>query len=155
MLVLDLDRLKSLNDTFGHLTGAEAVRHVGQILASHLPADAVACRYGGDEFAVILAGRSEAEVHAVAANLCRAVSASAPTLAGRRFPASTLSVSIGMARWSAPAASAADGEIDARTGEALFRAADQALYGAKARGRNQVFLGPDVAGEAPAASGRA
>ncbi len=54
LMVLDLDRLKSLNDTHGHLTGAEAVRSVGHILGSHLPADAVACRYGGDEFVVAL-----------------------------------------------------------------------------------------------------
>ena len=52
LLVLDVDRLKSLNDRYGHLTGAEAVRTVGHILASRLPRDAVACRYGGDEFVV-------------------------------------------------------------------------------------------------------
>ena len=62
MLVLDLDKLKSLNDTYGHLTGAEAVRHVGRIIGSEVPADAVACRYGGDEFAVCLAGRFDADV---------------------------------------------------------------------------------------------
>ena len=52
LLVLDVDRLKDLNDRYGHLTGAEAVRTVGHLIAQRLPPDAVACRYGGDEFVV-------------------------------------------------------------------------------------------------------
>jgi diguanylate cyclase (GGDEF)-like protein len=141
MLVLDVDRLKSLNDTHGHLTGAEAVRHVGHALSARLPADAVACRYGGDEFAVCLAGRSEAEVRTIANDLCRTVNASAPMLAGKPFPAATLSISVGVAHrsWTA-AGEAMDVEPDDQAGEALFRAADLALYGAKSRGRNQVFF---------------
>ena len=140
MLVLDLDRLKSLNDTYGHLTGAEAVRHVGRILGSQLPPDAVACRYGGDEFAVSLAGRTEAEVRALADDLCRSVNASAPVLAGKPFPAGTLSISVGVAHrsWSGPDTS--ERETDAEAGEALFRAADAALYAAKSLGRNQLFV---------------
>ena len=143
MMVLDLDRLKSLNDTHGHLTGAEAVRLVGRLLKSELPADALACRYGGDEFVVSLSSRSEAEMRAMAARVCDAVSASAPTLAGRRFPAGTLSISIGVARrdWASESDNASDG--DDRAGETLFHAADLALYGAKSRGRNQVFVAPD------------
>jgi diguanylate cyclase (GGDEF)-like protein len=144
MLVLDLDRLKSLNDTYGHLTGAEAVRHVGQILGARLPADAVACRYGGDEFVVSLAGRSEADVRAVADELCRTVNASAPVLAGKPFPAGTLSISIGVAHRSWAASGPADPETDAKAGEAIFRAADAALYHAKSRGRNQVFVATDA-----------
>src|SRR6266542_2391877 len=50
LLVLDVDRLKALNDTYGHLAGAEAVRTVGHIIAASLPPPAVGCRYGGDEF---------------------------------------------------------------------------------------------------------
>ena len=156
MLVLDLDRLKSLNDTYGHLTGAEAVRHVGHILGSRLPADAVACRYGGDEFAVSLAGRTEADVRTIANDLCRAVNASAPVLAGKPFPAATLSISIGVAHrsWAARGrGQAMDGETEDRAGEALFHAADSALYGAKSRGRNQVFVAPDSAPPSLSAAG--
>ena len=46
LLVLDVDRLKSLNDRYGHLAGAEAVRAVGHIIGQRLPSDAVGCRYG-------------------------------------------------------------------------------------------------------------
>jgi GGDEF domain-containing protein len=52
LLVLDLDRLNSLNDTHGHLAGAEAVRSIGHLIAGRLPAGGVACRYGGDEFVI-------------------------------------------------------------------------------------------------------
>jgi diguanylate cyclase (GGDEF)-like protein len=140
MLVFDLDRLKSLNDTYGHLTGAQAVRHVGQLAGARLPADAVACRYGGDEFVVCLPDRTDADVRAIAQTLCTAVSDSAPVLAGKAFPRGTLSISVGVARGSWAGAEEVDGLTDARAGEALFRAADAALYAAKARGRNQVFV---------------
>jgi diguanylate cyclase (GGDEF)-like protein len=140
MLVLDLDRLKSLNDTHGHLTGAEAVRHVGRILGTHLPPDAVACRYGGDEFVVSLAGRAEADVRALADGLCRAVNASAPVLAGKAFPVATLSISVGVAHRSWKSGDTVELETDTEAGETLFRAADKALYAAKSLGRNQLFV---------------
>ncbi len=140
MLVLDLDRLKSLNDTHGHLTGAEAVRHVGRILGTQLPPDAVACRYGGDEFVVSLTGRAEADVRALADDLCRAVNASAPVLAGKPFPAATLSISVGVAHRSWHGGDTLDLETDAEAGETLFRTADKALYAAKSLGRNQLFV---------------
>jgi hypothetical protein len=54
MLVLDVDRPKEINDVHGHLAGAEAVRKVGHIIGNGLDGSAVACRYGGDEFAILL-----------------------------------------------------------------------------------------------------
>jgi diguanylate cyclase (GGDEF)-like protein len=145
MLVLDLDKLKSLNDTYGHLTGAEAVRHVGRIIGEGIPPDAVACRYGGDEFAVSIAGRDQTQVRAIADLLCERVRRSAPVLAGRSFPAGTVTISIGVAErsWSDEAAAASASDTDAKAGELLFRSADKALYAAKSRGRNQVFVVAD------------
>jgi diguanylate cyclase (GGDEF)-like protein len=150
LMVLDLDRLKSLNDTHGHLSGAEAVRTVGQILGSRLPPDAVACRYGGDEFVIAIPRRSDSEVLAIAERLCRAVNESAPTLAGKRFLAGTLSISVGVAcrTWTVDRP---DRPSDERAGESLFRAADAALYAAKSRGRNQVFVAPALPPHAVAA----
>jgi diguanylate cyclase (GGDEF)-like protein len=140
MLVADVDRLKSLNDAHGHLAGADAVRVVGHILAERLPDEAIPCRFGGDEFVVALPGCTAAEAKDTADDLRRAINASAPVLAGISFPAATLSVSIGIACLSydgdpAPAVWPAG---DAEAGEALFRAADQALYVAKEAGRNTV-----------------
>jgi diguanylate cyclase (GGDEF)-like protein len=142
MLVADVDRLKSLNDRFGHLTGAEAVRTVGRIIGRELPPDAVACRYGGDEFVIAIPHCTPFLAHQVADDLCRAVRGTAPQLSGRWFEAGTLSISVGAA-WasfdrSIPVDSMSPGDVEA--GESLFRAADAALYRAKAGGRNRVCL---------------
>jgi len=141
MLVLDLDRLKSLNDTYGHLTGAEAVRHVGHVLATQLPAEAVACRYGGDEFAIAIPNCGQVRARRIADDLCEAVRASAPMLAGRAFPAATLTISVGVA--STSPADHGRRELpadDAEAGERLFKQADRALYEAKTAGRDRVSV---------------
>lgn len=137
LLVLDVDRLKQMNDTHGHLAGAEAVRTVGHLIAGQLPRHASGCRYGGDEFVVLLPGCDTAEAGRVAEDIRKAVNDAAPRLAAIEFPAGTLSVSVGVAsaRPGAPRTGPAD---PADAGEALFRAADKALYDAKASGRNRV-----------------
>ena len=139
LLVLDVDRLKSLNDRHGHLAGAEAVRTVGQILAAGLPPESAACRYGGDEFVVGLPRCGRAAAFRVAEELNGAVNAVAPVLAGVAFPRATLSISVGVASLTFEAH--ADGNVpfeDDAAGAALFRAADAALYAAKHGGRNRV-----------------
>jgi diguanylate cyclase (GGDEF)-like protein len=137
VLVLDLDRLKLLNDEHGHLAGAEAVRTIGHIIAEHIPRDAIACRYGGDEFVVALPRCPIPVARRIADALRRAVQATAPILAGVHFPERTLSISIGLA------CRAFNGvvettESDDEATEALFRNADAALYVAKNGGRNRV-----------------
>ncbi len=56
LVILDVDRLKSINDTHGHRAGADAVRSVGQIVGASLPDGAFGCRFGGDEFVIALPG---------------------------------------------------------------------------------------------------
>lgn len=141
LLVLDVDRLKSLNDVHGHLTGAEAVRTIGHIIGAQLPSDAIACRYGGDEFVIAIPGQAPADARQIADALCRAVHESAPRLAGRPFPAGTLSISVGGASATFDGRrSSVVSSRDDETGERLFRAADAALYRAKANGRNQACV---------------
>jgi len=141
LLVLDVDRLKELNDRHGHLAGAEAVRTVGQIIAGQLPQDSVACRYGGDEFVIAVPARSAAVTEQLARGLCEVVHATSPLLLGRRWPAGTLSISIGVAsRTFDEAGSTMSCASDAQEGEGLFLAADHALYLAKGNGRNRVEL---------------
>lgn len=139
LLVLDVDRLKTLNDERGHLAGAEAVRTVGRIIADRIPAGAIACRYGGDEFVIALPECPSAAARRVADELRRAVLTSAPMLAGVPFPKGTLSISVGLACHSYDSATLPAPAPDADDGEQLFRTADAALYTAKNAGRNRVM----------------
>lgn len=140
LLVLDLDRLKSLNDKFGHLAGAEAVRTVGHLIASSIPENAVACRYGGDEFVIALPGHTIEQAIGVAELLRQSVQEAQPTLVGRSFPPGTLSISVGVAGDLVYKSS-----VTSQQAERLFRAADEALYRAKNEGRNKVCaIGPGI-----------
>jgi diguanylate cyclase (GGDEF)-like protein len=120
LLVLDIDKFKHYNDLHGHAQGDEAVKVVANALRKHARKPSVACRYGGDEFCVILPGTSEASAAVVAERLRAAVQSS---LAGER----TVTVSIGYACHSGSRF---------ETAESLFEAADAALYSAKEQGRN-------------------
>ena len=139
MLALGVDYLKPINDAYGHLAGADAVRTVGHLIASNLPVNAVACRYGGDEFAIATPGCTIVRGRQIGVALCQSIYASEPLLAGQRMPAATLSISVGIADFllavqSRPLATGASDESAARV---LFNAADKALYVAKASGRNR------------------
>ncbi|MDX6712245.1 MAG: hypothetical protein QOH96_3261 [Blastocatellia bacterium] len=136
VLVLDVDRLKAINDRYGHLVGADAVRTVGQLIAHYLPARAVACRYGGDEFVVAIPDCPMELAIDIAELLRRSIWNEQPVLATRTFPLGTLSISVGTAsRFIAKDADPLE------VGEELFRTADQALYHAKEMGRNAVSAG--------------
>ncbi|HET6957739.1 MAG TPA: GGDEF domain-containing protein [Vicinamibacterales bacterium] len=148
VLVLDVDHLKALNDRYGHLAGAEAVRTVGHIIGQCLPPAAFGCRYGGDEF-VVAAPRSTAfDGHRLAEELCEAVRSRVPILAGHSFRAGTLTISVGVVSASLENGLPASGTSrpDTEIGEAIFRAADAALYRAKAKGRDQVVVASDSRG---------
>jgi diguanylate cyclase (GGDEF)-like protein len=139
LMVLDVDRLKSINDAHGHLAGAEAVRMVGQVIADTCQRGTAACRYGGDEFVIALPRTDPIEASRAAEGLRQAVHGTAPTLAGIAFPAGTLSISVGLASQTfEPGRAQLTLLSDEDVGEALFRAADVALYAAKKDGRNRV-----------------
>jgi len=142
VLALDVDHLKSLNDAHGHLAGAEAVRTVGHIIAECLPDDAVACRYGGDEFVVAVPRCSESGARRVADDIRQAVFDASPVLTGVPFPVRTLSVGVGVVSQVVGADGAR--RSDAAIGEELFCAADAALYQAKKYGRNHVSVSEEA-----------
>ena len=69
LLFLDLDDFKRVNDTYGHLAGSRTLREVGQLIGTAMPPGAVAARYGGDEFVIILPGADSPTAQAVAEEL--------------------------------------------------------------------------------------
>lgn len=133
LLLADIDHFKEFNDRYGHQSGDECLKHVAGALAARLnrPTDLVA-RYGGEEFAVILPETDAAGACRVAEAMCRAVEAA--RIGHARSPTGpVVTISIGGAAVVPP-----DGNVDGML--ALLRQADEALYAAKARGRNRFVL---------------
>ena len=126
VLMLDLDRFKDFNDRYGHPAGDEALRTFAGVLGSCMRDNDLAARYGGEEFTVLLPGVGREGARGIAERIRARTESTiislAPGLSAR------LTVSIGVAV-------APDQALD-RVG--LLRAADEALYRAKARGRNCV-----------------
>jgi diguanylate cyclase (GGDEF)-like protein len=123
VLVLDLDRFKKYNDTYGHAAGNEALKRVSQTIRETVRAVDFPARYGGEEFAVIVP-QVDAPALVIIAERIRSGIEALPAPAD----GATLTVSIGAALYP----------DDARDREALFKVADGRLYEAKEAGRNRV-----------------
>jgi len=121
LIVLDVDFLKKHNDSRGHLEGDKLLRGIAEILRLVVRESDIACRYGGDEFAVLLPGTSETEALQVAERMRSEVES-------RELAGATISVSLGVATFP----------TDACEAENLMLMADRRLYAAKALGRNRV-----------------
>ena len=130
LLMIDIDRFKKVNDTFGHPAGDTALRAVAdRIRAAVRPADAVA-RYGGEEFVCLLPAAEEEVALEVAEQIRRAIGGTPIPLGGGQV---TLTASVGVAT----AGTRGRPPVDA---DALLLGADAALYRAKACGRNRVVI---------------
>lgn len=126
-LLIDVDKFKQINDTWGHNTGDEILRKVAGAFYDNVRTCDYVFRYGGDEFLIVLTEITEADTLRIAERIRRRVEKiklNAPT--GEPI---SLSLSIGAAMFN--------GHPDY---ERLIQAADEALYGAKRRGRNCVEL---------------
>ena len=129
LVMLDVDKFKEYNDSFGHPAGDGVLQEVARLLRSRArPSDLVA-RYGGEEFAVILTTTGRDSARSVAESL-RA------TIEGGVFPNRPITVSVGVA--------ALGGQI--ADPDTLLQAADKALYAAKRGGRNRVVQADMVQG---------
>ncbi len=124
LAMIDLDRFKSINDTYGHLAGDEVLAEFARRAKSLLRHDEVLARYGGEEFALVLADAPLAEAHVAAERLREAI-ASEPFVTERAT--FSVTVSIGLAE-THPAA--------AERPTAIIARADAQLYAAKQAGRN-------------------
>jgi diguanylate cyclase (GGDEF)-like protein len=123
----DLDSFKSLNDSLGHAAGDLAIRRFGELARAEIRSSDVACRYGGEEFAVAFPQSGAAAARGVAERIRGALERQRLDYAGRRF---RVTVSAGVA------------EARPGTGDRarLLIEADQALYRAKQEGRNRVVV---------------
>jgi diguanylate cyclase (GGDEF)-like protein len=136
VIMLDIDHFKRLNDEFGHLLGDEVLRQVSSIFNQQLRKIDIVCRYGGEEFAILLPQTNLEHSMSVAEKLRRLVET-------WQFPGVPRPVTI--------SAGAATYPEHGATRDELVKAADAGLYAAKQAGRNRVFLAP-VAGKSSAAT---
>jgi len=126
VLILDLDRFKKYNDTYGHLAGNDALQRVARAIREAVRTVDFPARYGGEEFAVIVPQIDAATLAAIAERIRENVEAMPAPAGGAQ-----VTVSIGAAIYP----------DDGVTADALFRAADERLYAAKGGGRNRVVVG--------------
>ena len=123
LMIIDLDNFKLLNDTLGHIEGDKFLIEVGKMLLELVRPTDMACRYGGDEFAVIMPATELFDAIRVADRLMNAIS-NIPTPQGL-----TITSSIGIAE---------QGPTSSYKTDEFVNAADSAMYDAKKHGKNQV-----------------
>jgi diguanylate cyclase (GGDEF)-like protein len=129
LVIGDLDYFKSVNDRLGHRAGDEALVRAGHVLLRHRRAGDSIARTGGEEFTILLPGASAHEAYLVSERMRAAVE--------REFDGdpARLTFSFGIATYPE----------DGRTADSVLEAADQALYAAKALGRNRcVIFNPEI-----------
>lgn len=126
VIMLDIDDLKSINDTYGHAVGDSAIKHVAYSCQSNTRKIDVLCRYGGDEFVILLPENNLSAAKRIAERLQFAIANSPFRHNGQDIP---VSLSMGLSMISA----------DNRDLKALLQSADEALYLAKSRGKNQII----------------
>ena len=129
LLMLDIDHFKRINDTRGHLLGDVVICALADVLHEGVRDIDVVARMGGEEFAILLLGTT-AERAVTIAERIRATAESSPVLPSDG-PAVPYTISIGVAQW----------QPDDASDLAVFGRADEALYLAKAGGRNRVVCG--------------
>ena len=127
VLMMDLDRFKSVNDTHGHLMGSHVLAEVGRLISHSVRISDVSARYGGEEFVTYLAETDLAGAETVAERIRSGIEAHVFTLDEVSIPV-TISIGVSVA------------PIHGESIDALVAAADQAMYRAKETGRNRVCL---------------
>lgn len=127
LLVVDVDHFKQINDRFGHPVGDQVLRALAQVLLSSFRSEDVVCRVGGEEFIVLMPGTDAGSCFGRAERLREKV-AGTQILAGVEGIGLTVSVGVAVA------------DVEAETPEQLVARADEAVYRAKAGGRNRVVM---------------
>lgn len=132
MLVCDLDCFKTFNDSYGHAAGDALLHAFGDLIQKFVRADDVACRYGGDEFVLILMNTTIETAKSRAELLQREFRQLMIPFGEHSLHPGTLSLGI------------SGYPKHGTTASALFRTADQALYRAKSQGGDRIVVGPSA-----------
>jgi diguanylate cyclase (GGDEF)-like protein len=138
LMMIDIDHFKEVNDSFGHLRGDRVLIQTADIIRSNSRTMDIPCRYGGDEFVVILSETLFKNAEVVAQRLLQRI-CNQVFSGGDEQPDLHITVSIGIASYS----------IEIESAEVLLDRADKALYLAKQRGRNQYARDIEVVEEEP------
>jgi len=128
LAMLDIDDFKSFNDVYGHAIGDQVLVSVAEIINQHLRSADLPCRYGGEEFAIILPDTDQDEAIVVAERLRRVIEEESVKGLSDEIKQG-ITVSIGLASYPK----------DGRKMEFLLKVADDLLYGAKRLGKNKVY----------------
>jgi diguanylate cyclase len=132
LMMIDIDRFKFFNDTFGHLTGDQVLRLVAQCVRQNVKGQDIAARYGGEEFAVVLPHTALRQALTVADHIRRAVMSKDLVKRSTGEGLGRVTISIGVAT-----------QRKSDTAQTLIERADACLYAAKRTGRNKVICEAD------------
>lgn len=132
VIMLDIDHFKRFNDTYGHDAGDVLLRALGVFLQTHTRSEDIVCRYGGEEFTLVLPGASLEDMRQRAEELREGVQTVTVQHAGHMLDAVTASLGVAVF------------PDHSDTVDGIIRAADQVLYQAKRNGRNRVVVAQGV-----------
>jgi len=126
LIMLDIDHFKIFNDTWGHAAGDEVLKALGKLLRATMRGSDIACRYGGEEFVLVLPDTDLAIALQSVERICREIKRKRCSYRGQTLP--SIAVSAGIAQYPRHGALSAE----------LLRAADEAMYAAKRAGRDRI-----------------
>jgi diguanylate cyclase (GGDEF)-like protein len=129
LFMLDIDGFKNINDTYGHPAGDVVIKKFAEIIRSNTRSTDLVCRFGGDEFLVLMTSSSKEQAH-IHADKLRGIIDSTDIMVPRLDTPIRLTTSGGLAMYP----------TDGQSTTELLRAADDALYEAKRKGRNRIAL---------------
>ena len=128
VIMFDIDHLKDYNDTYGHALGDYILQELGKRIQAKYRGGDIACRYGGDEFVIILPGANAKNAFARAEQLRQIMKGISLEYNGQELPAPSLSAGVAVY------------PVHGSTTDTLLRIADKALYQAKQEGRDRVII---------------
>lgn len=128
LIMLDIDRFKTINDTYGHMAGDEILKQLATLIKNEAGDDAITSRNGGEEFSIMYSSKNIDEVYKIAEHIRSLVAQTPFQLPNKKVV--QLTVSMGIAQY----------EQYMQSDFALYQVADNALYEAKNKGRNRIVI---------------